>query len=124
MYLRGVRGAIDVKENTPDAILAATRRLLQHMANANRVEMEDLASVIFTATPDLDAVYPAHAARELGLIHVPLLCTQEMNVKDSLPRCIRVLMHWNTDTPPDQIRHVYLGRARSLRPDLVEEMDS
>jgi chorismate mutase len=77
--------------------------------------------VIFTATSDLDAAYPARAAREMGWVHVPLLCMQEMAVVGSLPRCIRVLVLWNTDRPAGQVRHVYLRRARALRPDLVEE---
>ena len=79
---------------------------------------EDVASVYFTATPDLDAVCPAVAARQLGWTRTALLCVQEMVVPGSLPRCIRVLLHWNTDLPQHAIRHVYLGAAAELRPDL------
>ena len=121
MIIRGIRGATTVAENRPEAILAATRELLQQLTAANDFHPADLASVIFTATADLDAAYPAVAARELGWTHVPLLCMQEMAVAGSLPRCIRVLLHWNTDRDPSTIHHVYLGQAVSLRPDLLEE---
>jgi chorismate mutase len=124
MSYRGIRGATDVETNDADTIIAATRELLRRIAAANDVQAEDVASVIFTATPDLNAAYPARAAREMGWINVPLLCMQEMVVPGSLPCCIRVLMLWNTDRPPEQIRHVYLGRARALRPDLVKRGDS
>jgi chorismate mutase len=121
MTCRGIRGATGVDANNAETIIAATRQLLERIVAANGLLVEDVVSVIFTATPDLDADYPARAAREMGWAHVPLLCMQEMAVVGSLPRCIRVLVLWNTDLPPDQIRHVYLGRARALRPDLVEE---
>lgn len=118
MGYRGIRGAITVDANTRDAMLTATRRLLRSMIEANGVQVEDLASVIFTATSDLDAVYPAVAARAMGWTEVPLLCMQEMAVVGSLRRCIRVLMHWNTDREAADVRHVYLEGARVLRPDL------
>lgn len=121
MACRGIRGATVVAQNEASAILAATRQLLEQMVTANHVEPADLAAVIFTVTPDLDAVYPARAAREMGWLHVPLTCTQEMEVPGSLRRCIRVLALWNTDLPPQAIRHVYLGEARALRPDLADE---
>jgi len=121
MACRGIRGASSVDANDADTIIAATRGLLERIVSANDLSVYDVASVIFTATPDLDAAYPARAAREMGWVCVPLLCMQEMVVAGSLPRCIRVLVLWNTDRSPDQIRHVYLGRARALRPDLVEE---
>jgi len=121
MACRGIRGATSVDANDADTIIAATHELLERIVAANDLSVEDLASVIFTATPDLDAAYPARAARELGWVSTPLLCMQEMAVVGNLPRCIRVLVLWNTDRPPDQIRHVYLGGARALRPDLLEE---
>lgn len=121
MPCRGIRGAICAQANETDAILAATHRLLEHIVADNDLRPEDVASAIFTATPDLDAAYPAQAAREMGWTRVPLLCMQEMNVTDTLPRCIRVLIHWNTDRTPNELRHVYLGEARALRPDLVKE---
>ncbi len=119
MKCRGIRGAITVETNTENAILSATRTLLEQIVAANELIIGDIASVTFTATADLDAVYPAVAAREMGWTHTPLLCMQELAVQGSLPRCIRVLVHWNTERPPDEIRHVYLGEARKLRPDLV-----
>ncbi len=118
---RGIRGAIGVGANDADAIVAATRELLECIVVANDLSVEDVASVIFTATSDLDAAYPARAAREMGWANTPLLCMQEMAIAGSLPCCIRVLVLWNTDRPPGRVRHVYLGRARALRPDLVED---
>ncbi|MFP4395053.1 MAG: chorismate mutase [Anaerolineales bacterium] len=120
-HCRGIRGAVSVEANTPAAIDAAVRQLLTRIVAANEIESDDIASIIFTATLDLDAAYPARTARSLGWTHVPLLCMQEMAVTGSLPRCVRVLVHWNTERPPETIRHIYLGEARRLRPDLVEE---
>jgi chorismate mutase len=120
MTCRGIRGAICAEANEEEAILRVTRRLLAKMVAANELSVADVASVVFTATPDLDAAYPARAARQMGWVDTPLLCMQEMAVAGSLPRCIRVLVHWNTDRAPHEIRHVYLDAARALRPDLVE----
>jgi chorismate mutase len=120
MGCRGIRGAITVEANDSGAILAATKELLSQIREANHLDIEDIGSVIFTATTDLDAVYPARAAREMGWVDTPLLCMQEMVVAGSLPRCIRVLVLWNTDRPADQIRHVFLGEAGALRPDLIK----
>lgn len=119
LVCRGIRGAITVEENTRESILSGTRRLLAEIVKANNLRPDDLASVIFTATSDLDAVYPAVAAREMGWTNVPLLCMQEMAVTGSLERCVRVLLHWNTSLKPDQVQHVFLGEAQQLRPDLV-----
>ncbi len=121
MTCRGVRGAITVAANTASEIHTATRELLTAMVVANGIAVEDLASVIFTATADLDAAYPAVVARELGWGQTPLLCMQEMRVAGSLPRCIRVLLHWNTDKLPGEVVHVYLREAERLRPDLVQQ---
>ena len=118
---RGIRGAISVEANDETAIIAATRELLEQIVAANNVVVDDVAYVIFTATPDLDAAYPARAARRMGWTNTPLLCMQEMAVKDSLPSCIRVLVAWNTDLPAGEIQHVYLGRANALRSALMEE---
>jgi chorismate mutase len=120
---RGIRGATSVEANDAEAIVAATRELLACIVTANGLAMEDVASVIFTATPDLDTAYPALAAREMGWSDVPLLCMQEMAVVGSLPRCIRVLLLWNTNRSADQVQHVYLNQARVLRPDLVPNME-
>ena len=122
MTIRGIRGATTVDVNDEETIRTATRELLEQIAAANHLNTEDVASVTFTATHDLGAVYPARAAREMGWVHVPLLCMQEMAVPGSLPRCIRVLVLWNTDRPQSDIRHVYLGQARALRPDLIQEV--
>ena len=118
MGCRGIRGAITVEADSADAIVTATRELLVGMVAANGVVVADIASAIFTVTPDLTAAFPARAARELGWRHVPLLDAQEVPVPGSLPRCIRVLLLWNTERPQEEIRHVYLGEAESLRPDL------
>ncbi len=116
---RGVRGAITVNENSYEAIVEATRQLLETMTRLNDMDLDDIASVYFTTTTDLDAAYPAVAARELGWLDVALLCAHEMNVGDGLPYCIRVLIHWNTTLPAKELRHVYLRDAKVLRPDLA-----
>ncbi len=120
---RGVRGAITVEENSTQGILSATEELLRAIIAANQVREQDMASVFFTVTPDLDAVCPAVAARQMGWTRTALLCLQEMAVPDSLPRCIRVLIHWNTERSIDEIHHVYLHDARQLRPDLASRDD-
>lgn len=116
---RGIRGATTVEHDSATVILEATRELLDRIVEANGVAVEDLASAFFTVTPDLTAAFPAAAARDLGWQHVALLDAQEIPVPGSLPRCVRVLLHWNTGTPPAEIRHVYLRGAASLRPDLA-----
>ena len=125
MICRGVRGATTVEEDTPDAILRATRELLAIMIRLNNIQSADVASVFFTTTRDVVSQYPALAARQLGWMDVPLLCGHEMEVPGSLAKCIRVLMHWNTDTPQSRIQHIYLNGAQSLRPDkgLAQEID-
>ncbi|MBN1285148.1 MAG: chorismate mutase [Anaerolineae bacterium] len=107
-------------EDTAEAVVAATRELLQAIIAANDIKASEVASVIFTATPDLAAAPPAVAAREMGWTNVPLLCMQEMPVNGALPRAVRVLIHWNTTTPQDKIVHIYLHDAKKLRPDLVQ----
>ncbi|MCX8067172.1 MAG: chorismate mutase [Anaerolineae bacterium] len=119
MPCRGIRGATTVDTNSPEAILSATRELLQALVAANGLDPADLAGAIFTVTSDLNAAFPAQAARELGWTYVPLLCAQEIDVPGALPGCIRVLLLWNTDKLPSEIVHVYLRGARNLRPDLA-----
>jgi chorismate mutase len=114
---RGVRGATTVASNDPEAIYAATRELLYTMVRHNDICPEDVASAYFTTTTDINAAYPATAARQLGWFDVPLLCGHEMEVPDSLPRCIRILLHWNTSKGQKEITHVYLHDAHALRPD-------
>ncbi|MCL4833167.1 MAG: chorismate mutase [Caldilineaceae bacterium] len=122
---RGVRGATTVDEDKPEAILRATRELLALMIQVNGIRSEDVTSVIFTTTRDVVSQYPALAARQLGWLDVPLLCSHEMEVPGSLPLCIRILLHWNTDLAQNEIQHIYLGEAQSLRPDksITEEVD-
>jgi chorismate mutase len=120
MPCRGIRGATTVEADSAPAILEATRQLLARLVEANSLDVTDIASAIFTVTPDLRAAFPAQAARGLGWQHVPLLDAQEIPVPGSLPRTIRVLVHWNTAKPQQEIRHIYLGGAASLRPDLQE----
>lgn len=117
MHCRGIRGATTVEKNTAEAILAATRELLELIVEANDLKVKDVASAIFTTTPDLTAAFPAKAAREMGWRDVALLDAQEIPVPGSLERCIRVLIHWNTEKSAAEIRHVYLRGARTLRPD-------
>jgi len=119
MPVRGIRGATVAEADQPELILAATRELLLSILNANpTLQTSDLASVIFTVTGDLCSAFPAQAARQLGWANVPMLCMQEIPVPGGLPRCVRVLLHWNTDLPQESIHHVYLGAASILRPDL------
>jgi chorismate mutase len=117
MVCRGIRGATTIDEDTPGAILKATRELLALMIRVNEVDPQDVASVYFTTTQDVVSQYPALAARQLGWLDVPLICGHEMAVPNSLPRCIRVLIHWNTHKSQQEIQHIYLGEAVSLRPD-------
>jgi chorismate mutase len=114
---RGVRGATTVEHNTREAILRGTRELLTQMIEANDIHPDDVASAIFTTTPDLTAEYPALAARQLGWHDVALLCTHEMAVPHGLKHCIRVLLHWNTEKLASEIQHVYIKGAVNLRPD-------
>ncbi len=120
MPIRGIRGATTVTADDPNLILQATRELLEEILAANEaMRPEDIASVFFTVTEDLTSTFPAQAARQMGWDLVPMLCGREIPVPGSLPRVIRVLVHWNTDTPQNKITHVYLRDAVSLRPDLV-----
>ena len=119
MPVRGIRGATSASDDTRDAILQATRELLGEMLRANGIaEFEDIASILLTTTPDLTATFPAEAARELGMNLVPLLCASEIAVPGRLPRCVRVLIHVNTDKPSREMVHVYLREAKTLRPDM------
>ncbi len=121
MILRGVRGATRVTQNDAREILEATRELLQKMIDLNGIEEEMVASVLFTTTPDLNAVYPAQAARELGWHRVALMGFQEIQVPNGMNFCIRVLIHWTTERPLDEIKHVYMKDTMKLRPDLYPD---
>lgn len=115
---RGIRGAISVSADTPDAIVDATEELLAAMLERNGVAPADIVSALFTTTPDLTSEFPAAAARRLGLADVPLLCAAEIPVPGALPRCVRVLLHVASARERGEIEHVYLGDARTLRADL------
>ena len=120
MPCRGVRGATTADSNSRDDILTATRQLLALMIHINEISPDDVASAIFSSTVDLDAEFPALAARQLGWLDVPLICTHEINVPGSLGLCVRILLHWNTDKGQDEVTHVYTREAIRLRPDLSE----
>lgn len=117
MPIRGIRGATTARANTKEAILDATQELLEKLADANDLHSDEIASAIFTLTPDLDAAFPALAARTFGWKDVPLLDLPAPRVAKDLPRCIRVLIHWNTERAQNEIHHIYLHQARQLRPD-------
>ncbi len=120
MLVRGIRGAISADDNTREAILQATNELLQEVLRANEIDdFEDIVSAVFTTTPDLTASFPAEAARDLGMSEVPLLCASEIAVPNSLPMCIRVLLHVNTEKKQSDITHVYMKDAMKLRPDMT-----
>ena len=120
MRVRGIRGATTVEKNEASQIIAATKELLAEMIRLNQVAAEDVASVLITTTEDLNAAFPAQAARSFeGWTYVPLMCAREIPVPGSLPRCIRVMMHVNTERGQREIEHVFLRDAVQLRPDLV-----
>jgi len=127
---RGVRGATTVETDCREEILLATRQLLALMIRRNGIDSIDVASAFFTVTSDLNSEFPALAARQLGWLEVPLLCGYEVTVPGSLPRCVRIMLHWNTEKPQSEIQHVYVRDAVRLRPDLgkyppidVEELE-
>jgi len=115
MLVRGIRGATTVEANSVEAILEATRELLDTMLKANEVDVQYIASAFFTTTPDLNAEFPALAARDLG---VALMCATEISKPGALPMCLRIMLHVNTDKAASEIKHIYLKGARVLRPDL------
>ena len=120
MRCRGVRGATTVDANSREDILTGTRQLLALMIRQNDITAEDVGSAVFSTTVDLNAEFPALAARQLGWLDVPLLCTHEVDVPGSLRKCVRVLIHWNTDRSQGDIQHVYIRDAIKLRPDLSD----
>lgn len=117
MWVRGVRGATVVRENTREAILDGTREMLEKLVEANGIRVEDIASAFFSTTRDLNADYPAIAARQLGWTDTALMCMHELDVPHGLARCVRVMVHWNTPRRADEIVHVYINGAETLRPD-------
>lgn len=122
MTTRGLRGATTIEHDSRDSVLSATRELLEAILRANpSLRTADIASALFTVTEDIASAYPALVARHMGWDLVPMMCAREIPVPGSLPLCIRVLIHWNTDLPQDAIKHVYLHEAVKLRPDLVDQ---
>lgn len=117
---RAIRGATTVENNTAEEIYDSTLELLKKIIEENSIKSDDIINVIFTLTHDLNAAFPAKIARiKLGWSDVPMICTQEIPVPNSLQKCIRVLITFNTNKPKNEIRHIYLKHAKSLRPDLV-----
>ena len=119
MSTRAARGAIRVASDDREALLSATERLLSNLLERNAIQMEDLVSILFTVTEDLRAAFPAEAARRMGLGKVPLLCAREIDVRGAMPSVVRVLMHFHSDATLDDVVHVYLDGAESLRDDLA-----
>lgn len=120
MTTRGIRGATTIETDTKENVLSATRELLEAILASNPVlKTDDIASALFTVTEDIVSAYPALAARHMGWDLVPMMCAREIPVPGGLSRVIRVLVHWNTVTPQNEIAHVYLHDAKKLRPDLI-----
>ena len=120
MGVRAIRGAITIENNTKQEIYDATEELLTEIIKSNEIQYDDIISIIFTVTKDITAGFPAYAARKMGFTNIPLMCSNEMDVPGSLKKCIRVLLHFNTEKSLDEIKHVYLKGARVLRPDLAK----
>lgn len=119
-HVLALRGAITLEHDEREHLLERVGLLLSEMLGRNAVDHDDLVSILFTATPDIHSAFPAAAARKMGLGDIPLICAQELDIEGGMPRCIRVLMHFNTDRSRGELRHVYLEAARSLRDDLPE----
>lgn len=120
MYLRAIRGAVTATENTKENIFSVTTELVSKMLDENNIETKDICDIIFTVTPDITAAFPAAAVRKMGICDVPLLDMSAPCIENALKMCIRVMMHINTDLENSSIRHIYLGGAKVLRPDLVK----
>jgi len=118
MYVRAIRGAITVDKNDSEEIINASAELLEKIIDENKIDHEDIISVIFSVTKDLNAAFPAVGARRIGLTQVALFCTNEIDVPGSLEMCIRVMVHINTEKKNSELKHVYLKGASVLRPDL------
>lgn len=119
MPIRGIRGAVNVASNTRKEIFAKTQDLLRAIMRANRLRPEDIAAAFFSMTPDLNADFPAYAARDMGWKHVPMMCAGELGVPGGMKKVVRVMLLVNSSVPPRRIRHQYLGDTPCLRPDLA-----
>ena len=123
MCCRGIRGAITVPVNGRESIIAAAKKLLGEMVQANEIGIEEIAAIFFTTTMDLNAEFPAAATRELGWPnHLALLCGHEMDVPGSLPRCLRILILANTERTAEEVKHIYLGEAKKLKENKLIEL--
>lgn len=123
--IRGIRGAITVSADQPAEILQETRRLIMEMVKENKIDPDDVASVIISTTTDISSAFPAKAVRTIeDWTYVPVMCTHEMDVPGSLRLCIRVMMHVNTSIPQKEIQHIYLNEAMKLRPDLIQNKEA
>jgi chorismate mutase len=120
MSVRAIRGAVQVEANTPEAISAGTQDLLSEILKANKLSIESVISVLLTATPDLNAAFPAAAAREVGFEATPLLCAVEIDVQGALPRVVRAMFTVETELKSSEISHIYLGGAKALRRDIAQ----
>lgn len=120
MGIRGIRGAVQVSANTKEALVDAVPHLIEEMLLANELGFDSVISVLFTSTSDLDADFPASAARKLPIGEIPLICAKEIDVPGAMPRVVRVLMHVESTKPRSQIHHIYLGATKSLRADLAQ----
>lgn len=118
--MRAIRGAITVDNNTKEDIKLASQELITKIIDENELEEKDIISITFTATDDLDKLYPAEAIRKLGFKYTPLMCCQEMKVKNSLAKCIRVMLYTNQNIKLEEVSHLYLKKAKKLRKDLVK----
>ena len=121
MSVRGIRGAINIAENSKEEILSKSRELLEAIVKANKVKSTDIATAIFTLSPDLNADFPAYAARQMGWSDVPLMCARELDVPGAMEKVIRVLLLVNSKIPASKIKHQYLGDTPQLRPDLAQK---
>lgn len=122
MKVRAIRGAITIEKDDKESVLSSTKLLLKEIFRQNKISIEDIISIIFTATKDISSIYPAVAARELGITKTPLICCQEMYVENSLPLCIRAMVNISTDLN-HKVKHIYLRKAKALRPDLSNDKD-
>ena len=118
--LRAIRGATTVDEDTPEAVTGRVVTLLERILERNALVEDDIVSILFTATEDVVSIFPATAARTMGLGAVPLICARELAIVGAVPRCIRVMLHVTTERPRDEIHHVYLEGAQGLRDDLPD----
>ena len=118
MAVRAIRGATQLERDERDHLLERVSELMTMVLGDNELSIDELISVIFTATDDVHSEFPAYAARRLGLVDVPLLCARELEIEGGTPRCVRVLIHLSTEVPRDQLHHVYLEGAQNLRDDL------